>query len=467
MDRADIPFLSASDLSRLIERKEVSPVEVVEAYLERIDQVDGKLNSYVTVSRDQARRAAREAEQAIMGGGYLGPMHGIPYAVKDQMWTKGIRTTNGSSILADFVPDEDSTVIANLKKAGAILLGKLNMEEFAMSDHYSHPFGIPHNPWDLTRSPGASSSGSGAATAGFLCATALGEDTGGSIRGPANNCGLVALRPSWGRVSRYGVFGGCWSTDTVGAISRTAEDCAITFQAIAGYDPKDSYTWNVPVPDYRKALDGNIKGVRVGVVKEAFEEGLIEPETQALVEKAIAFLGELGAVVEDVSLPYSKSGMMGYATAQYAALHYKTLFHRLDELDPTTQVMFLTGALMPAQAYYKSQKIRTLFRRQIFELLERVDVMVLPTAKGPAATLGEVRSFGSKEQVVAGLTRGRFSGASPAAGIPALSVPCGFTSENLPVGLQIVGRLFDEATVLKVAHAYEQNTPWHTRKPAI
>ena len=470
MDRADIPFLTVADLSRLIESKQVSPVEVVEAYLERIDQVDGKINSYITVSRDEARQAAREAEQAIMGGGYLGPMHGIPYAVKDQIYTKGIRTTNGSSILADFVPDEDATVIANLTKAGAILLGKLNMEEFALSDHFSHPFGIPRNPWDLTRTPGASSSGSGAATAGFLCATALGEDTGGSIRGPANACGLVAMRPTWGRVSRHGVFGGGWSMDTVGSISRTAEDCAITFQAIAGYDPKDPYTWNVPVPDYRQALDGNIKGIRVGVLKEAFDPGPKDPECRKLVMDAIALLGELGAEVEEVSIPLARLGSrIRIATVEYAALHFKTVFHRLEELDPTTQSMFLFGALLPAHAYYKGQKLRALYRHQILEVLEKFDVLALPTSGAPAPLVGTVRnSAPSKEQVVARLTSGSVGGGGASmAGIPALSVPCGFTSDNLPLGLQIMGRLFGEETVFKVAHAYEQNTPWHTRRAPL
>ena len=469
MDRADIPFLTVADLSRLIERKEVSPVEVVEAYLERIDQVDGKINSYITVSRDEARQAAREAEQSIMGGTYLGPMHGIPYGVKDQMWTNGIRTTNGSSILANFVPDEDATVIANLKKAGAILLGKLNQEEYAMTQHVSHPFGIPRNPWDLTRTPGASSSGSGAATAAFLCATALGEDTGGSIRGPANACSLVAIRPTWGRVSRFGVLGGSWSHDAIGSISRTTEDCAMTLQAIAGYDPKDPYTWNVPVPDYRKALDGNIKGLKVGVPKEAFDPGPEDPVCRKLIMDAIAVLGELGAEVEDVSIPIARhAGRIGVAIVEYASLQDRYFWDHLEELDPATQAMFLLGALMPAHAYYKGQKIRTLYSQGILEALEKFDVLALPTAGAPAPPVGYARREESKEEVVERISRGGFGGgAAPAAGIPALSVPCGFTSENLPLGLQIMGRHLGEETILNVAYAYEQSTPWHTMKPPI
>ena len=249
MEKQDIPFLSATELSGLIHSKEVSPVEATEAYLDRIEQVDGKLNSYITVCRDEALKSAREAEQAIATGEYLGPLHGVPVAVKDQFYTKGIRTTAGSTIMWDFVPDYDATVVSGLKNAGAILLGKLNLSEFALGESFHHPGGTPKNPWDLTRNPGISSSGSAAATSAFLCAASLGEDTGGSIRIPAAWSGLVGLRPTWGLVSRYGVLPASWSMDTVGPITRAVEDCAITLQAIAGYDPNDKYTRNQPVPD--------------------------------------------------------------------------------------------------------------------------------------------------------------------------------------------------------------------------
>src|SRR5919198_2887825 len=251
MNKADIPFLSAASLGELIRQREVSPVEATEAYLERIHAIDGTLHSYITVCHQEALQAARAAEQELARGAYRGPLHGVPYAVKDQFWTKGLLTTGGSTILGDFVPNEDATVVARLRAAGAILLGKLNMSEFATGNSVHHPYGTPHNPWDLRRNPGTSSSGSGAATAAFLCATSLGEDTGGSIRNPANNCGLIGLRPTWGLVSRYGVMRGVWSMDTVGPISRTVEDAAITLEAIAGYDPKDPSTWKTPVPDYR------------------------------------------------------------------------------------------------------------------------------------------------------------------------------------------------------------------------
>ena len=239
MDHADIPFLSATELASLIEATQVSPVEAVEAYLDRIERIDPRVNSYVTVCAEEARRDARRAEEEIQRGEYRGPLHGVPVAVKDQIHTRGIRTTDGSKIRADFVPDEDATVVANLKKAGAILLGKLNMSEFANGPPQTSASGPARNPWALEYSPGTSSSGSGAATAARLCATSLGEDTGGSIRGPASYSGLVGLRPTWGRVSRHGVDGAGWSFDTIGPVSRTVEDCAVTIGAIAGYDPKD------------------------------------------------------------------------------------------------------------------------------------------------------------------------------------------------------------------------------------
>ena len=241
MDKAEIPFLSASQLSELIKNRSVSPVEAVEAYLDRIDALNGRLYAYLTVTREEAMQDAHESALALDRGEYRGPMHGVPVAVKDQLNTSGIRTTSGTPIFGDFVPDEDATVVAKLKAAGAILVGKLNMTEFGTTS-LSHAFDTARNPWDLERFTGGSSSGSGGATAAFLCAASLGEDTGGSVRGPAAWCGLVGLRPTWGRVSRHGLRPGMWSMDTVGPITRTVEDCAITLQAIAGHDPKDPYT---------------------------------------------------------------------------------------------------------------------------------------------------------------------------------------------------------------------------------
>ena len=471
MEKSDIPFLTATQLSRLIGSREVSPVEATEAYLERIAREDGRLNAYITVCGDEALVAAREAEEAIAAGRYLGPMHGIPVAIKDQIHTKGILTTAGSGLLADYVPTEDATVMANLKRAGAVLLGKLHLYEFAMAG-LPQRFKTPRNPWNLDMSTGGSSSGSGAATAASLCATSLGEDTGGSIRFPATWCGLSGLRPSWGRVSRHGVIGASWSMDTVGPLSRTVEDCAMTLQAIAGYDHRDPYTWNIPVPNYVAALDGHLKGVRVGVLKEQMEHPQLHPEYEESVVKAIRVLGELGASVEEVSIPITlTSGVITscLVDVEWASVHQETFTRNLEELDPNNRVRFFSGSLMPAQAYYKSQRLRALLRRQVLEALDKVNVLVLPTGMIPAPPLKEdVPAIQGKETVAERLA-GRITFTCPfnLAGVPALSLPCGYTSTGLPLGLQIVGPPFAEEAVFKVAHAYQQSTPWHEMKPAL
>ncbi len=460
MNKADIPFLSAAELSRLIERKEVSPVEATEAYLERIDDLDFKFNAYLTVRHGEALQAAREAEQAILRGDYLGPMHGIPVAVKDQMWSKGIRSTGGSRILADFIPDEDATAIANLKKAGAVLLGKTNLTEFAIGG--PQYFSTPRNPWNLDMFTGGSSSGSGAAIAASLCATSLGEDTGGSIRFPAAWCGVVGLRPSWGLVSRYGLMGGVWSMDTIGPISRTVEDAAITLQAIAGHDPKDFYTWNAPVPDYRRALDGDIRGVRVGLVREQTEDEAVDTEVREAVLRATSVLGELGASVEEVSIPLTRHARiisLASLMVEPASTHREWIKDRLQDYTFGNRVGLLTGSVMPAQAYYKAQKLRSLLRQQVLEALERYDVLVLPTIGKPAQDIENYnRTLLMRRTYLLTFTFNL-------ANAPAISIPCGFSSQGLPIGLQIGGRPSGDATVLKVAHAYERNTPWHTMRP--
>ena len=471
MDSSDLPFLPVSQLCGLIESREVSPVEVTEAYLERIKGIDPTINSYVTVCGEEALKSALEAEQAITVGNYLGPMHGIPVAVKDQIYTEGVRTTGGSKLLWDFVPREDATVVANLKKAGAVLLGKLNLSEFAVGGSFHHPAGTPRNPWDLNRNPGMSSSGSGAATAAFLCATSLGEDTGGSIRIPAAWCGLVGLRPTWGRVSRHGVLPISWSMDAVGPISRTVEDCAITMRVIAGHDPKDPYTWKIPVPDYRDTLDGDIRNLKVGVVKEKVYTERVHPEVKDAVLKAIDALAEMGAIVEEVSLPLvEEAGAISkiISDIEGAAVHHDWLRTRAGEYDHNTKVRLTAAALTPANAYYKAQKLRALLRSQVLDELQRVDVLVLPTTPTQAPRILDGPGIKSPEEAREAVSGVRsFTGAFNLAGTPALALPCGFTSDGLPVSLQLAGRPFEEGTLLRVGHAYEQNTTWHLKRPPI
>ena len=465
MDKKDIPFLTATELSNLIAAREVSPVEAAEAYLDRIDDLDFQFNSYLTVSREEALRAAREAEDEIMQGNIRGPMHGVPIAVKDQMWTKGIRTTGGSRILADYVPDEDATVIAKLKDAGAVLLGKTNLSEFAITP-FSHRFSLPRNPWDLDLSAGGSSSGSGAATAAFLCATSLGEDTGGSIRRPAAWCGLVGMRPTWGLVSRYGLMKGIWSMDTIGPISRSVADAAITLGSIAGHDPKDPYSWNKPVLDYLGALDGDISGVRIGVVSELLHDEVVEPETRDVVQRAIAVLGELGALVEEVSIPltaHANTVSSILLAAEPAQNQREWVMDRLHDYGHDNRIGLLAGSLMPGAAYLKAQKLRSMLRQQVHETLENYDVLVSPTAGRPAVPRQDDPVITSKE--MAGRLPYMRTNTFNLSSTPAVSVPCGFNSGSLPIGLQVAGRPGGDATVLKVAHAYEQATSWHTIRP--
>ena len=465
MNTSELPFLSAGDLSRLIQSKEVSPVEATEAYLDRIGSLDHRFNSYLTVMREQALADAQQAAEEIASGQHKGPMHGVPVAVKDQFWSKGVRSTGGSRILADFVPDEDATVIANLRKAGAVVLGKTNMTEFAITG-FSHRYATPRNPWNTDSYTGGSSSGSGAATAAYLCATSLGEDTGGSIRFPATWCGLVGLRPSWGLVSRYGVMRGVWSMDTVGPISRTVEDAAITLGAIAGHDPKDRYSSTAPIPDYRQALGGDLNGMKIGVITEFMESDLVEPKVRQTVSESFATLGELGATVEEVSVPLSMGAGVASAVllaVEPALAQQDWIKDQLQDYGHDVRILLLTGSLLPAQAYYKAQKLRTMLRQQVLDFLEKYDVLVLPTSGKGAQPLEQDPPVTSKE--TASRLAFLFTRIFNLASCPAMSVPCGFDDRGMPVGLQIGARPGAEETIFKVAHAYEQATAWHTMRP--
>jgi aspartyl-tRNA(Asn)/glutamyl-tRNA(Gln) amidotransferase subunit A len=475
MEQADIPFLSATQLASLIEARQVSPEEALHAYLDRIEQVGPKVNAYITVCADEALQQAQQAGEEIQQGRYRGPLHGVPVAIKDQVHTTGILTTDASKIRADFIPTEDATVVAKLKEAGAVIIGKTNMSEFAIGDSFSSFKGPARNPWDLSRDPGTSSTGSGAATAARLCATSLGEDTGGSIRGPASLCGLVGLRPTWGRVSRFGADGACWSIDTIGPISRTVEDCAATIGAIAGYDPKDPYTRHVPVPDYRQALTGDIRGLKVGLVQEYLdpEKSGVDPRVRDAVIAAAGVLSELGAEVRDVSLPLSVNCGVAIRTITHVervSLHPEWLRERPQDYHHNTRVSFSTANLIPAPVYYKAQKVRAMVRREVLGALEDVDVLIQPTSAAPSGVMSMDGTVASKEQAKQALHRGGYTGPYSLTGTTAMSILCGFSSEGdggLPLALQIAGRPFDEATVLRVGHAYEQATPWHNRLPPI
>ncbi len=466
MNTSDLPFLNISELSALLSSREVSPVEATTAYLERIESLDGKLHTYVTVTADKALEAAKIAEQEIVRGDYRGPMHGVPVAVKDQIQTEGILTTCGSPVFGDNVPTEDATVIKKLKAAGAVLLGKLNMTEFATTA-LSHQFDPPRNPWDLERSTGGSSSGSGAATAAFLCASALGEDTGGSVRLPAAWCGLAGIRPTWGRVSRYGVMPGVRSMDTVGPLARTVTDCAMTLGAIAGHDPNDKITSTEPVPDYLAALTGDVKGLRIGIVKEMLYTDVVEDEIRQSVLKSVDTLRSIGIDVEELSIPLAASaGAINGAIRIEAPTTYQDLLReRPEAIAHDNRIGYLVGSIMPAKVLYKALRLRSLLRSQVLAALDEVDILLTPSNGVAAQLLEPDPIIDGKDKV--SRTPWLLATTFSLANVPAMSVPCGFTANGLPIGLQLAGRPLDESTVLRVGHAYEQATECHLRRPNI
>jgi aspartyl-tRNA(Asn)/glutamyl-tRNA(Gln) amidotransferase subunit A len=466
MNSADIPFQTVAALGDAIRTGEVSPVQVAEAYLARIGALNGEIRAYLTVTGELAMQQAREAEEEIANGNYRGPLHGIPVAVKDQMYTEGVRTTGGSRVFDEFIPEYDATVIARLKEAGAVLLGKLNMTEFATTG-LSHQYDPPRNPWGRDRSCGGSSSGSGAAPAAFMCAAALGEDTGGSVRFPAAWCGLAGLRPTYGRVSRYGLMPGVRSMDTVGPLAHTVEDCAILMQAIAGHDPKDRLTSQEPAPDFRAALTGNVEGLRIGILREVLYADSVEPDVGEAVIEAGNVLSRLGAEVHEVSIPITanagtiSSGMRVEAPTTYQNL----LRERPRELGHDNRIGYLVNSIMPATYYYKALRLRTHLRGEVLRALEDVDLLLFPTTGVPAQPLAPDPEITGKDS--ANRTPWMYTTAASLANIPALALPCGFSAEGLPFSLQIAGRPFDEATVLRAGHAYEQATDWHTRRPSV
>ena len=461
---------SASEMAALIAAKEVSPVEIVSAYLDRIHRLDSRLYSYITLCEEEALADARRLEASAMRGEIVGPLHGLPLAVKDQFHTKGVLTTGGSTIMKDHVSEEDATVIARAKSAGAILLGKLNMTEFAagMGDRYKHR-GIVRNPWNLRRDAGGSSSGSGAAIAASLCAISLGEDTGGSIRGPSSLNGIVGIRPTWGLVSRYGIIPFSWSLDTGGPMTRTVEDAALVLGAIAGFDPKDPLTSRRPVPNYLEHTDSGLKGLRIGILKELTDSDYVKPEVLGAAEEAASVLRSLGADVEEVSLPLLEHmGAVGAILAESdgATFHRPWLAQRPQDYGPTIRRRILAASLLPSQVVHKAARMRALFRREWLGLFKKYDVLVCPTSPSVAGEISYVGDVDSREKA-ARLFGNRKSATFPAAlaGTPAMSVPCGFSGDGMPIGLQVMAGHFQEATIVRVGREYQRQTQWHRRRP--
>lgn len=470
MSAGEICFLPAQELARRIARRELSPVELTRAYLERIERLDSSLRAYITVAAEQALAEARQAEQALADRGVKGPLQGLPLAIKDNLATRRLRTTAGSKVLADWVPEADAPVVRRLRAAGAIVLGKTNMHEFAYGGTCTNiHYGAVRNPWNREHVPGGSSGGSGVAVAAGLCAAALGTDTAGSVRLPACQCGVVGIKATYGRVSIYDVVPLAWSLDHVGPITRTVGDAALLLNAMAGWEPSDPTTSRAAVPDFREGLEAGVRGLRLGVPRGYFFEGL-QPDVEAAVEAALDVLRGLGASLREVDWPtarYSNSATWTIILAEASAYHRAWIRSRPEDYDAAVRTNLEQGQFLPAAEYVQAQRVRSVMLRQVAALLEEVDVLVTPTLPITPPKIGQAQvEVGGKIKEVNPVFI-RLTDPFNLTGYPAISVPCGFGKDGLPIGLQVAARPFAEQTALRVARAYESCTEWQARRPPL
>jgi aspartyl-tRNA(Asn)/glutamyl-tRNA(Gln) amidotransferase subunit A len=484
----DLYALTIHELGDLLERREVTAREVTEAFYRRIDAVDERVHAYLTLTRELAFEQAERADRRRLAG-EQSALLGIPLAIKDVICTKGVRTTCGSKILQHFVSPYDATVMERLDAAGAVLLGKANMDEFAMGSSTEHSaYGATRNPWDLSTIPGGSSGGSAAAVAADTCAAALGTDTGGSIRQPAACCGIVGLKPTYGRVSRYGLIAFASSLDQIGPMTKDVRDAALLLNVIGGKDARDSTSADVAMPDFTQSLTGEVRGLRIGIPREYFIEG-IDPEVERSVRDAVRALEAAGAVTQDISLPHSAYGVAvyyilapseassnlarydgikyGYRTPEWSNLRDMYMRTRDEGFGTEVKRRIMLGTYALSAGYYdayykKAQQVRTLILRDFEEAFRQVDAVVAPTAPTPAFKIGE-KTSDPLQMYLSDV----FTIPVNMAGIPGISIPCGFSSTGLPIGLQVIGKPFDEGTILQVAHAFEQQTGYHLRKPSL
>ncbi|MGQ9920024.1 MAG: Asp-tRNA(Asn)/Glu-tRNA(Gln) amidotransferase subunit GatA [Desulfobacca sp.] len=480
--------LTMHEMQALLQHREVSVVELTNGFLARIAALDDRLHCYLTVDAEGALAQARAA-QAQLEAGKAGPLTGMPLAIKDVIVTKGLRTTCASKYLENFIPPYDATVMTKLRQAGAVILGKVNMDEFAMgSSTENSAFGVTHNPWNLECTPGGSSGGSAAAVAADLCLAALGSDTGGSIRQPASHCGVVGLKPTYGRVSRFGLVAYASSLDQIGPVTKDVTDCALLLQAIAGHDPQDSTSAPVTVPDYLAALQQGVQGLKIGVPREYLQAGL-DPDVEQAVRAALRHYESLGAQLLEVSLPHTEYAVAVYyliATAEassnlarYDGVKYGWRDPQARELmemytntrsqglgtEVRRRIMLGTYALSAGyyEAYYrKASQVRTLIRRDFDQVFQTCQVVATPVAPTAAFRLGE-KTADPLTMYLSDI----FTISANLAGIPGISLPCGFTSQGLPIGLQLLARPFAEPTLLTAAYAFEQTTAFHHRKPPL
>lgn len=462
-------YSSLTDVAKLIAARKRQSLDLTRRLLERIAAVDGRLQSYVTVMTDHALASARRADAEIRAGRYRGPLHGVPIAVKDLCFTRGVRTMAGTKVLADFVPDSDATVVARLEAAGAVILGKLVLCEGAFGPYFPG-FPVPVNPWDATRWSGVSSSGSGVATAAGLCFASVGTDTGGSIRYPSAANGCVGLKPTYGRVSRHGVFALAASMDHVGPMTRTVEDAAIVFEAMAGSDPDDPTSLPDPVPSVRAELRRGIAGLRVGFDRRYATDN-VDPDVAQAMDAVLAALRRLGATIVAVNMPDVStvgSAWLDLCGVEALAAHAKTFPSRAREYGPGLRAALESGQRVTAAVLAAASKVRSEVSASIESMLSTVDCLVCPSMAN-SARVKETNPFDEEtdeswsEQVRNDIHTQPFN----FSGSPTLSVPCGFSAEGLPLSVQFVGRRLSESVLCRIGHAYEQAEQWHLKHPAI
>lgn len=484
----DLFSKTAHELAAMLRAREISSRDITKSVMKRITEIEPKIDAYITVMGEQALASADEADKAIAAGTATSPLAGIPIAIKDNMCTRGHLTSCGSKILSNFIPPYDATIVARLREAGAVFCGKTNMDEFAMgSSTENSGIKTTRNPWNLSTIPGGSSGGSAAAVAADMCILATGSDTGGSIRQPAACCGVVGLKPTYGAVSRYGLVAFASSLDQIGPLTKDVEDAALLMNAIAGHDPMDSTSADFTPPDYTSFLRKEIKGTRVGIPKEYFADGL-DAEVRSAVEVAIKKLEELGATTVEVELPHSpyavatyylcataeaSSNLARYDGAQYGlrvdAENVIDMYSETRDRGFGTEVKrrIMLGTYALSAGYYdafylKSLRVRTLIKQDFEHAFEKCDVIAGPTAPTPAFPIGE-----KADDPLAMYLSDIFTISVNLAGIAGISLPCGFSREGLPIGLQLIAPAFEEGRILSVGHAYEQSTAWHTRKPVF
>jgi aspartyl-tRNA(Asn)/glutamyl-tRNA(Gln) amidotransferase subunit A len=481
--------LTIGEAHRLLKTKEISSVELTQAVLERIQALEDRVEAFITITEKEAIQQAKAADQMIAQGN-CESLTGIPLAIKDVICTRGIQTTCGSKILGNFVPPYDATVIGKLRKAGAVIAGKANMDEFAMgSSTENSGFKITRNPWDLTRVPGGSSGGSAAAVAADMCLGALGSDTGGSIRQPASYCSTVGMKPTYGRVSRYGLVAFASSLDQIGPLAKNVTDCAIMLNAIAGYDSADSTSVPRDVPDYSAALQKGLKGVRVGIPREYSATEGMDPEVSGALDSAVKVIENLGAEKIEVSLPHTEYAVAVYYViapseassnlARYDGVRYGMRDKNQNDMikmyrstrsngfGPEVQRRIVIGTYCLSAGYYdayygKASQVRTLIMEDFTRAFEKCDVLLCPVAPTPAFKIGE-----KVDDPLTMYLSDIFTISANLAGVPGMSIPCGFSKQGLPIGLQLMGKHFNEAMLFKVAYNFEQATDFHKKKPAL